>query len=208
MATLKNGRVALIAAIAIATGSIAYAQQHHGGHGGHHGGARPQAAPSPNQGDMERMRSTMRQMMGLMDRMPNASPADRERLMTEMRPMMQQMMPMMQGMMGHGAAQAQGGAGHQGHAQPATGAPASAATKAFEEVNAKMHRDMAISFSGNPDVDFVRGMIPHHQGAIDMAEVALKFGKDEWVKKLAQEVIAAQTREIAEMRAWLEKNPR
>jgi uncharacterized protein (DUF305 family) len=101
---------------------------------------------------------------------------------------------------GHGA---QGG--HSGHAQPAV---ASESTKAFEAANERMHKDMAIRFTGNADVDFVRGMIPHHQGAIDMAEIVLKHGKDEWVKKLAREVIAAQRREIAEMRDWLSKNAR
>ena len=40
-----------------------------------------------------------------------------------------------------------------------------------------MHRDMDIAFTQNADADFVRGMIPHHQGAIDMAKVALKFGQ-------------------------------
>jgi uncharacterized protein (DUF305 family) len=45
-----------------------------------------------------------------------------------------------------------------------------------------MHRDMAISFTGNADIDFVRGMIPHHQGATDMARVVLQFGKDEQTK--------------------------
>ena len=88
-----------------------------------------------------------------------------------------------------------------------TSAPTSDATRAYEEANAKMHRDMTISFTGNADVDFVRGMVPHHQGAIDMAQVVLRFGKDEWVKKLATEVIAAQTREIVEMQDWLRRNP-
>jgi uncharacterized protein (DUF305 family) len=64
----------------------------------------------------------------------------------------------------------------------------------------------AVKASGNPDVDFVRMMIPHHQGAIDMAEVELKYGKDESRKKLAREIIEAQTREIAEMKEWLKKN--
>ncbi len=203
MASIKSRRLALVAAITLASASLASAQQHHGGHGGHHGGGQQQGMG----GDMDRMRGMMRQMQGMMDRMQSASPADRERMMNEMRPMMQQMMPMMQGMMGQGGGSEAGG-GHQGHGQPARSAAVPDSTKAFEDVNAKMHRDMAIAFSGNPDVDFVRGMIPHHQGAIDMAQVALKFGKDEWVKKLAQEVIAAQTREIAEMREWLAKNPR
>jgi uncharacterized protein (DUF305 family) len=69
-----------------------------------------------------------------------------------------------------------------------------------------MHRDMAIKFTGNADADFARGMIPHHQGAIDMAEIVLKFGKDDEVRKLATEIIAAQKTEIAQMRAWLQKN--
>lgn len=69
-----------------------------------------------------------------------------------------------------------------------------------------MHRDMDIRFSGNADVDFVRGMIPHHQGAIDMAKVVLAHGKDEQVRKWAADIIREQEREIAEMQAWLARN--
>ena len=69
-----------------------------------------------------------------------------------------------------------------------------------------MHRGMDIRFSGNADVDFVRGMIPHHQGAIDMAKVVLEHGKDEQVRKWAADIIREQEREIAEMRAWLVRN--
>jgi uncharacterized protein (DUF305 family) len=82
----------------------------------------------------------------------------------------------------------------------------SPSSKAFQEANAKMHNDMAVPLTGNADVDFVRGMIPHHQGAIDMAKIVLEHGKDPEIRKLAEEVIAAQEGEIAMMKAWLAKN--
>ncbi len=81
-----------------------------------------------------------------------------------------------------------------------------ASSKAFAEANAKMHKDMAVPLTGNADVDFVRGMIPHHQGAIDMAKIVLEHGKDPEIRKLAEEVIKAQEGEIAMMKAWLAKN--
>ncbi len=94
---------------------------------------------------------------------------------------------------------------HQGHGAMQTQG-LSPAAKAFAEANAKMHKDMTIKFTGNADVDFARGMIPHHQGAIDMSEIVLKHGSDQSVKKLANEIIAAQRKEIAQMQAWLQKN--
>lgn len=51
-------------------------------------------------------------------------------------------------------------------------------SRAFSEANNKMHKGMMIEYSGNAVVDFVRGMIAHHQGAIDMAKVELQYGKD------------------------------
>lgn len=96
------------------------------------------------------------------------------------------------------------GTDHSGHDMAAMAdTPAS---KAFAGANAKMHTDMAIEYTGNADVDFVRGMIPHHQGAIDMARVVLEHGSDPEVRKLAEEVIKAQEGEIAWMQEWLAKN--
>ena len=58
------------------------------------------------------------------------------------------------------------------------------------------------------DVAFICGMLPHHQGAIDMAKAELQYGDDPWAKQLAQAIIAAQTKEIAEMKDWLAKQPK
>lgn len=84
-----------------------------------------------------------------------------------------------------------------------TGGPAD---KGFKAAMDKMHKDMAMKPSGKPDVDFVRGMIPHHQGAIDMAKVELQYGTDPELKTMAQEIIAAQEKEIAVMKGWLAKH--
>ena len=62
--------------------------------------------------------------------------------------------------------------------------------------------------TGKPDADFVLMMIPHHQGAIDMAKVELQYGTDPELRKLATDIVAAQGKEIAQMKAWLAKNGR
>jgi uncharacterized protein (DUF305 family) len=79
-------------------------------------------------------------------------------------------------------------------------------TKAFNDVRMKMMHGMEVPYTGNADVDFVRGMIPHHQGAIDAAKVELAYGKDPAMRKLAESIVADQEKEIAQMNDWLKKN--
>jgi uncharacterized protein (DUF305 family) len=64
-----------------------------------------------------------------------------------------------------------------------------------------MHAAMQVKRTGDSDRDFARMMIPHHQGAIDMARVELQFGRDERLRRLAQEIIVTQTQEIAVMQS-------
>jgi uncharacterized protein (DUF305 family) len=93
---------------------------------------------------------------------------------------------------------------HSGHgAAAADDAPS---TQAFKAANDKMHTDMAIEYTGNADVDFIRGMIAHHQGAVDAARVVLEHGADPEVRAFAEGVIAAQEAEIAWMNEWLAAN--
>jgi uncharacterized protein (DUF305 family) len=80
--------------------------------------------------------------------------------------------------------------------------------RALRDVDTKMHAGMtSVRQSGDPDRDFVASMIPHHQGAIDMATVELQFGKDSETRQLAERIIATQQQEIAELNAWLAKHP-
>ena len=94
--------------------------------------------------------------------------------------------------------------GMQMGSAPAANEPAS--TKAYRDAMTKMDHGMGITYSGDADKDFVAGMIPHHQGAIDMAKVELQYGKDPQLRKLAQNIIAAQRKEIAFMKSWQAKH--
>ena len=101
---------------------------------------------------------------------------------------------------------AQGMTGHEStnHKQPA--ASDAPSTKDFKSAHMKMMENMNVALTGNPDVDFVQGMIPHHQGATDMAKVELQYGKDPELRKLAQSIIADQEKEIALMQIRLKNN--
>ena len=98
-----------------------------------------------------------------------------------------------------GSVLAQQGTHHHGSGH---GAAASESEKAYREAAARMHKAMDITYTGDADKDFVAGMIPHHQGAIEMAQVQLRYGKDPQIRALAEAVIREQAREIAELKAW------
>lgn len=96
---------------------------------------------------------------------------------------------------------------HSQHTMPAVESSADgAAARAYMDGMAKMSRDMNAAMTGDADVDFATMMIPHHQGAIDMAKVQLEFGKDPQLRTLSEAIIKAQESEIAFMKAWLGKN--
>jgi uncharacterized protein (DUF305 family) len=99
---------------------------------------------------------------------------------------------------------------HSGHARAGHGArdragPEAPAVREFKAAHGTMMRNMAVPYTGDPDADFRIQMIPHHQGAIDMAQVAMRHAKDPWTRQLAEGVIVEQQREIAEMQAWLQR---
>ncbi len=79
-------------------------------------------------------------------------------------------------------------------------------SKANEQAMAMMMKNMTAPYSGDADVDFVKGMIPHHQGAIDMAKIAQQFVKDPALLNLSKEIVRAQESEITFMNDWLKKN--
>lgn len=156
-----------------------FAQSEHEGH--HPGGETAPPSPAPeaqSEGAAPMQKEGMGGMMGGKDM-----------------PMMKMMQEMHGKMMGGGMAmQPKGDTG-----------PAS---QALNGIIAKIHGEMTLPFSGNPDVDFVRRMISHDQGAVDMAKVVLAFGKDEKVQKIAEDVIRTNEANITSMQTWLEQQGR
>ncbi|MFC0225495.1 CopM family metallochaperone [Serratia aquatilis] len=83
----------------------------------------------------------------------------------------------------------------------------SAASQELMAGMTSMHDDMMAGvMSSDPDVAFAKGMIAHHQGAIQMSETQLKFGKDPEMRKLAEEIIKAQQPEIDQMQKWVKSH--
>jgi len=85
-------------------------------------------------------------------------------------------------------------------------AGASPSSKAFLAADQKMMHGMMRPMTGNADRDFVAGMIPHHQGAVDMAKVELQYGKDPEMRRLATNIVSSQEKQVSQMEAWQAKH--
>ncbi len=100
-----------------------------------------------------------------------------------------------------------GGVSMQGHLDMMA-ADADAGHAALIQTMEPMHSDMMAGMTAEAfETAFVCSMIPHHQGAVEMAQVAQAYSTDPWVLMFAQEIIAAQQVEIGEMQAWLARRP-
>jgi uncharacterized protein (DUF305 family) len=192
--------------IGATSGAFAQADKDHQQH--HPGGAAAQAQPAPAPPAAAAPSAQGQMPMG---QMMQSMPDQCRSMMQNMQTCMGTMQQMMQGRAGGGTSGGMGGQGAQSM-QPGMAAqptPPSPATKAYLDAADRMHAPMMEGVQAtDPDVAFVRGMIPHHQAAIDMAKVVLQYGKDPQTRKLAEDVVKAQEREITEMQDWLKKNAR
>lgn len=190
MKFMNRTAIALFVSVLAGLPGAALAQA---GHDTHHPATPPaqveqMPAPTPPSGQMSAMQGMM----------PEQCRAMMQAMTPECMGAMRQMMQggMMQGMTG---------APDAGIAQANESLPDF--TRAYVEAMDAMHAPMMDGvMADDPDVAFVRGMIPHHQGAIDMARIVQQYGNDPQTKEWAAQIIDAQGREIAEMQAWLATN--
>jgi len=165
-------------------------------HDQHHPGGAPASqaqSTAPAQSQVPSSQSGMQMPMGqMMQNMP-------EPCRTMMQSMPQGCMGMMQQMI-----QRQGMQANPSQGTSAQASGQSEAAKAYMTAVDQMHAPMIQAIQNpDPDVAFVKSMIPHHQSAMDMAKVVLQYGTDEQTKKWAEDVLREQGREIGEMQAWL-----
>ena len=176
---MKRTAIALSLGLAAGLPTVALPQA---GHDTHHP-AQPQEQSAPPAAPTMLMPGRPDQLRTMMQAMP-----------AECMSVMQQMM---QGGMMHGAADASKAAGDGNTPE---------FTRNYVDAMGAMHGPMMEGvMSDDPDTAFVRGMIPHHQGAIDMARIVQQHGDDPQTKAWAEQIISAQEREIAEMEAWLKE---
>jgi uncharacterized protein (DUF305 family) len=205
---MKNNQM-LAATVALALAAPATLLAQGAGHEQHHGGA-AQAAPeaAPQEAPQGGMMGGGMMEDGQMP--PEMQERMRQHMQEVMRPMLREIIRDVmieiatEGLDASADATAdapdtEGHGAHHAEAAP-TGSPA---TEAYRAANVAMHEAMDIEFTDDPDIDFARGMIGHHEGAIDMARIVLEHGDDPELRQLAEEVIEAQEAEIEFLRDWL-----
>ncbi len=182
--SMKRTAIAFSISLVAALPAVALAQAGHDTHHDPQKSTQAEKAPVASAGSMATMPGMPEQCRTMMQGMPS-----------ECMDAMQQMMQggMMQGMMAlPDAARA--------------GENLSDFTRTYVDAMNAMHGPMMEGVMANdPDMAFVRGMIPHHQGAIDMAKIVQQYGDDPETREWAARIIEAQEGEIAEMQAWLDR---